>query len=185
MATQLATLAQVKAYIGNSADGTDDALLMRLVDHASSMIERACNRVFGQATYTETRNGNGRNFLVLNNRPVTAITALSIDGKAIAQSTGIHVAGWVLSEPWKVALRNLEFTAGIANVEITYTAGYDAIPNDINQACCLVASLAYKERDRMGIDSKSVGGETITFTNDEPPPSVRQLIENYRNVYQA
>jgi len=40
----------------------------------------------------------------------------------------------------------------------------------------------YKERDRTGISSKSVGGESINFSA-EIPPSVSRTIENYRNFY--
>jgi uncharacterized phiE125 gp8 family phage protein len=185
MATALATLAQVKEYIGNSADNTDDALLTRLITAVSELIERSSQRVFGQATYTETRNGTGGRFLVLNNRPVTAVSSLTINGITIPQSTSFTVDGWVVESPWKVTLRGYShrFDEGVQNVQITYTAGYATVPADVAQACCLMVGLFYKERDRMGISNKTVGGENISFTKDDMPPSVMQTVRNY-STYQ-
>lgn len=186
MATQLATLAQVKDYIGNTADASDDALLTRLISAASDQIERACNRVFGSAVYSEARDGSGLNFMVFSNRPVIAISSVTVDGVAIPQSANAAAAGWVLASSWKVALRGgYTFRQGIQNVSVIYTAGYATVPADLTQACCLLVGLAYKERDRMGISSKTVGGENISFTNDDLPPSVQSVIHNYRNVYAA
>jgi uncharacterized phiE125 gp8 family phage protein len=186
MATALATLAQLKEFIGNSADNTDDALLTRLLDASADMIERSCNRTFGATIYTETRDGNGNDFMVFSNRPVTAVGSITIDGRTIPQSTSATTAGWVLASSWRVALRGQYlFAEGVQNVTLTYTAGYATIPPDLTQACCLVAALAYKERDRMGISAKTIGGENISFTNDELPPSVQQAINNHRNYFVA
>lgn len=181
MPTQLATLAQVKDYLGNTADPVDDALLTRLTLAASELIERSCQRVFGQTTYTETRNGTGGRFMVLNNRPVTAVSSLTINGITIPQSTSFTTDGWVIESPWKVTLRGYtyRFDEGVQNVQITYTAGFATVPADLSQACCLMVGLLYKERDRMGISSKSVGGENISFTRDDMPPSVLQTVRNY------
>lgn len=184
MTTSLATLAQVKEYIGNSADNSDDALLTRLIGACSGIIERTCNRTFGTATYTDTHNGNGGQFMVFENRPITAVASVTVDDVAIPQSTSATMAGWVLSEVWKLSLRgHYRFTQGVQNVTVTYTAGYTTIPEDLVQSCCLLVGLAYKERDRMGLDSKSINGESISFTNDDFPPSVKQTIQNYRNVF--
>jgi hypothetical protein len=182
----LATLAQVKEFIGNSADNSDDALLTRLLNASAELIERSCSRVFGSTVYSETRDGNGLDFMVFSNRPVVSVGSLTINGQTVPQSTNYASGGWVLASAWKIALRDpYRFHEGIQNVSIIYTAGYATIPPDLTQACCLLTSLAYKERDRMGISSKSVGGENITFTNDDLPPSVVQTINNYRNYFVA
>jgi hypothetical protein len=186
VATALATLAQLKEFIGNVPDPTDDALLSRLLDVSAELIERSCNRVFGATIYSETRDGNGLGFMVFSNRPVVSVGSLTINGQSIPQSMNHASGGWVLASSWKIALRGAyRFHEGVQNVSITYTAGYATIPPDLTQACCLLASLAYKERDRMGIDSKTVGGETISFTKDDLPPSVMQTINNYRNHFIA
>lgn len=184
MPTQLATLTQVKEYIGNSADNTDDALLTRLITAVSELIERSCNRVFGSTVYSEARDGNGLDFMVFSNRPVITVSSITVDGVTIPQSTNHAVAGWVLANGWKVALRGgYTFRQGIQNVSMIYTAGFASVPADVVQACCLMVGLFYKERDRMGINSKSVGGENISFTDDDMPPSVRETVNNYRSVF--
>jgi hypothetical protein len=184
MATQLATLSQLKQFIGNVPDPTDDELLTRLLDASAELIERSCSRVFGATIFSETRDGNGLDFMVFSNRPVVSVGSLTINGQTVPQSANYASGGWVLASAWKIALRgSYRFHEGIQNVSVIYTAGYATIPPDLTQACCLVAALAYKERDRMGIDSKSVGGENISFTKDDLPPSVQAVIHNYRNVF--
>lgn len=186
MTTQLATLAQVKEYIGNSADATDDALLTRLIDAASELIERSCSRVFGSASYTESRDGNGGNFIVLNYRPIISISSVTVDGKTIPQSAGPTLAGWVQGSPWKISLRGqYAFTEGVQNVALAYTAGFATIPADLVQSCCLLVGLGYKERDRLGLTSKGVGGESISFSSDDLPDPVSRTVNNYRNWYLA
>jgi uncharacterized phiE125 gp8 family phage protein len=183
MTTALATIAQVKEFIG-TADATDDALLTRLTTQAAESIERSAGRVFGTASYTETSNGTGADFLVLGNRPVTAVASVVIDGVTIPESTSSLVAGWLIASPWKIALRgSYAFTAGVQNVTIGYTAGYATIPADLTQACVLIAALLYKQRDRLGLSSKGVGGESIAFDTVEFPPSVQATINNHSNHY--
>src|SRR5579875_3868416 len=88
MATgDLTTLANVKSYLSPPLTTTaDDALLSRLITAASQFIESWLNRTIASAAYTDTRNGTGGTRLFLRNRPVTAVSSLTIDGVAIAAS---------------------------------------------------------------------------------------------------
>ena len=184
----LATLDQVKTYIGNSADASDDALLQRLIAAASSAIERACDRTLAQTLYVEHRNGNGGTALSLRNFPVTSVTAVSINGLSLPEATTWDSSGWALEAPNRLRLLGGRlFTTGLLNVRVTYTAGYSSftMPPDIVQACCLMTSLAYKERDRLGLDSKTINGETVNFTSDEMPPSVQAVVAEHRAVWSA
>lgn len=184
MTTPLATLAQIKQHIGNFADATDDILLQRLALAASEFIERRCARTFGQAGYVERRNGNGLACLSLRAQPVTAVHSLSINGVAVAEATAWDGRGWALESSWRlVLLGGLEFTRGGMNVVVSYTAGYTAatMPDDLVQACCHMAALMYKERDRIGLSSKSVGGESISYSGDVPDV-VLATIQTHRAV---
>lgn len=184
MTTQLATLAQVKQHIGNFADATDDILLQRLALAASGFIEGRCACTFAQAGYAERRNGNGLAYLSLRARPVTAVHSLTINGVAVAEATTWDSRGWALESPWRlVLLGGLEFTRGGMNVVVSYTAGYTAatMPDDLVQACCHLAALFYKERDRIGLSSKSVGGEAISYDGELPEP-VLLAIQTHRAV---
>jgi hypothetical protein len=186
MATgDLTTLANVKAWLSPPlATTTDDALLQRLVTAASQFIQVWLDRTIAAQAYTETRDGHGGARLVLRNRPVTAVTSLVVDGVAIPPSTAPGAAGYRFDDV-SLGLVGHAFTRGFQNVVVGYTAGYAATPPDIEQACIALVALRYKERDRIGHVSKSLAGETVTFTQKDLPADVATLLAQYRNVVPA
>ena len=94
------------------------------------------------------------------------------DGRA----TGYRVHGDV------VTLADDVFIRGVRNVAIVYRAGYATPPPEITQACIELAALRYRERERIGHASKSVGGETVAFVLDDMPAQTRTLLDRYRRV---
>ena len=64
--TILCQLADVKNYSG-ATDPTTDSAVTQLITNASAFIERFCNRTFATTSYIETRNGNNRRRMMLNN----------------------------------------------------------------------------------------------------------------------
>ena len=183
MTTQLVTLAQVKAHIGNAADATDDAILQRITDSVCSFLESACNRTFGVTNYVEHRNGSGGRFIVLNHYPVVQITSLQVNGETIPQSASWEAPGWVLTQGYRVDLRGASyaFWSGSMNVSVSYSAGFSAIPGDLQHAALVMAAQAYKERDRVGLTSKSIGGEGVSFLT-EMPDYVERVVREYARV---
>lgn len=178
-AIDLVTLADVKAYIGSS--GIDDQLLTRLVTASSQYIQSWLNRTFASAAYTETRDGNGGQRMLFANYPVTAVSSLTIDGIAIPLSTSPLIPGYVFSSTG-IMLRSYTFTQGFQNVVIGYTAGYATVPEDIRQACIDMVALKYRQRDRIGINSKTLAGEAVTFNTDDMPANVKTILGNYKKV---
>jgi hypothetical protein len=74
------------------------------------------------------------------------------------------------------------FEAGASNVYLEYVAGYDPIPSEIEQACIDLVSLRYRERDRIGLTSKSLAGESITFNTREFSDAVGSTLVQYKRV---
>jgi hypothetical protein len=71
--TALATLAQAKLYL-DITDEDSDALLEKMIDRASSQIERYCSRKFKSRSYDRVQIwGNGRDRLVLPQFPVSRV----------------------------------------------------------------------------------------------------------------
>lgn len=102
----LTALSDLKAFLGiASGDTSEDALLNTLITQCSDLIEEFCGRVFGTASYTEYYCGDGRPFLVLNQRPVTAITSLYLDETAFwGQAPNAFAAATLLTEGTDYAL---------------------------------------------------------------------------------
>jgi uncharacterized phiE125 gp8 family phage protein len=182
MATQLATLAQIKEYLEVS-NGNDDALLTRLIDVCSSSIEKWCSRVFGVASYVITVDGTGKSYVMVDPFPIISVTSVTVNEQAIPLSTGLTVGGYYFKAPYQIMLRGgRTFPRGSQNVVISYSAGYATLPADIVQACVKLVALRYRERDRLGISGKTVGGENVSFSNDDFPPSIERVLNEYRSV---
>lgn len=172
----LTTLANVKQYLGLTAT-SDDALLSRLITAASSWVRTYCNRDFTSQSYTDTLDGTGNAWQVMKQYPVTAVASVSFSGVAQA------ITGLVITNT-----RSLTFTDGTlwekgrGNVSVTYAAGYSTTPADIEQAVIEIVALRYREKNRIGTTTVNTRGESVTFSVMDVPPSVKSLLNNYRNV---
>jgi hypothetical protein len=94
-------------------------------------------------------------------------------------TTGVPTTGQYLlvntSGVW-----SYQFAAGDTGSQIAITYGYT--PEEIEQAAIELVSLRYRERSRIGENSKSIGGETVSFNVKDFPDSVKTILENYKRV---
>jgi hypothetical protein len=180
-AGDLTTLANVRQWI-NIASTSDDALLSRLITSVSNFIQSWLNRVLTSSAYVETYNGrDGGTFMLLANYPITAVASLSIDGVPIPPGGSPLVQGFAF-DATKIVLYGYQFTAGINNVAVSYTAGYATPPVEIEQACIELVSLRYAERLRPGVASRGLAGETTTYTPVALTDSIKETLGQYKKV---
>lgn len=177
----LTTLANVKGWLGVTAT-TDDALLTRLISAASDYVQTWLNRTIAVQPYTETRDGTGGYVLPLSNYPVSAVSSLTIDGVSIPAAANAQGSGYLFTQTKLVLVGGYRFWRGLQNVVVSYTAGYATTPNEIEQATIELIAMRYKERDRIGQVSKSIGGETITFSQKDFSDAIETTLSNYRKV---
>jgi hypothetical protein len=175
-AGDLTNLNNAKDWMGLTASG-DDALLTRLITAVSVGIQSWLNRTLASASYTETRNGTGTKRLVLSNYPVSAVASVTVDGVAVPSYNFVF-------DQYGIELAGDVFPRGTGNVVVAYTAGYTEVPADIEQACIELVQLKYKRRLNPDVDSKTQGGETITFASSEMPKSVKDALAQYKRVVQ-
>lgn len=182
----LTTLTKVKNYLGIS--GTDeDTLLNELISGASGAIENFCNRILGEATYTEHHDGRGKSSVVLKQFPVVSVTSVHDDidrdfevGDLVDADNYIvdMVAGMVMLKS------NATFADGILNVKVVYRAGYSTIPESVDLACQIwVAAFYNRLKDGAdGFASENIGGIAQAFLNISMPENVKALILPYREI---
>lgn len=176
----LTTIENLKSWL-QIQGSDDDALLTRLIAAASGFIQAWLNRSFASQAYNEVRDGTGTNRMVFGDYPVTAVSSVVVNGLPIPPSVEYGQPGYSFDER-RLVLTGYVFSKGIGNVSISYTAGFSETPNEIENACIELISLRYKERDRIGHQSKSLGGETVSFIVKDMPDSVRTILNNYRKV---
>lgn len=75
------------------------------------------------------------------------------------------------------------FAAADAGTEVTMT--YDYVPGPVVQGCIELVGLDLKQRSNLGVQSRTLAGESVTYTDRSLPPSVRELLQPYRRVAPA
>jgi len=181
-AGDLTTLANVKAWFAPPLTATaDDLLLERLITAASGFIASWLGRTLLASDYSETRDGTGGVRLAFASTPVTAVASLAIDGVEVPPAPDALQPGYVFSSS-QLYLRGRVFTRGSQNVSLAYTAGYAAIPAEVEQACIELVALRYRERERIGHVSKSLAGETVSFSQKDMSDDIKTTLLPYKSV---
>ena len=178
--SDLCTLAGVKAWLNLTSSG-DDTLLASLITAVSAFIVANINRPVLSSIFAETRDGTGGRTLSFAVTPVTAILNLSIDGNDIPAAPDDISPGYRFG-PTRLSLYGYRFTPGLDNVAIGYTAGFATVPGELAQACIQLVALRYRERDRIGLNSKGLAGEVTSFLQKAMPDDVEAVLQRYRRV---
>ena len=179
-AGDLTDLDTVKAWLGVTT-ATSDTLLGGLITAVSSFVANYLGRQILTASYVETYRGNGQCELLLRNFPITAVTSVAFAGQTItAAADPVALTSGVLFDDRTLTLIGYRFPTGLP-VVVSYTAGYATPPPDIGQAAVELVGEAFRRRDRIGLSSKSLGGqEVIAFSLKDMNDTVRALLAPYQ-----
>lgn len=134
----------------------DDGLLQKLVTSVSAWATARMGRTILSTSYDLVTDGTGGRGFMFPNRPATAVAMVKICGCVLPPSDYV----W---DALSLRLKFCRFPIGVGNVEIQYTGGFAQVPPDLDDAIAEVCGWAYKERDRIGVDSRTLGEETVRF----------------------
>ncbi len=143
------TLAESKAWL-RITTSTDDTLITRLNAAASQAIRNELGYEPTTQTYTaELYNGHGGIALMPRQSPVTAVSALTIDGISVPAAASVTGSGYRFSAS-KISLNGYAFNRGQDNVSLSYTAGLaggDPKLSVIVHACLVAVQAFYTSQD--------------------------------------
>lgn len=176
----LITVDNVKEYLGIQGN-TDDSLLARLVSACSAAAASYTSRKILTTVHTFICNGNGRAVLALPQYPVTQVSSVMVGDTVVPASQSMTDSGYVVSGDI-IYLRGYEFSHGIQNVKVVYTAGYTTCPLDLAQATVEWVSSVYKRRHRIDEESKNLQGMVVSFSTDSIPKPVKAVLNLYKAV---
>lgn len=177
----LTSVENVKQFLGiNISD--DDALLDALVTQASAYIEQWISRSVGLNEYTDVFDGYGKTTYMFTNFPAQSVSHVYVNDIEIFPSTGVTDSGYIFDETRLVLRGSKYFVQGQMNCSVTYMAGYATVPNELVIICTELVAFHYKQRERIGVTSKNLGGETISFSQENIPPAVKAIMINWRKV---
>lgn len=184
----LCTVNDVRLYSPNVQGNNLDGLIESLISTESSFIEDWCQRriLDRGVDIVQTFNGEGAHLLPLPAFPITAVSAVVVDGEVWTQALGPYDIGYRWSARYLIA-RGQVFPRGYGNIQVTYRGGYTKanLPDSLRQACIELVDLRLQERKRQGQTSKSLGGEQVTYQDREMPQSIAERIGIYQTVIAA
>lgn len=183
--SRLTSVANVKGYlaIGNT---NQDALISDLITRESTALERYCSRRFAFFSGTQRLNGTGTSRLALPQAPILTVSQVTICGtQNIPASTGPTVAGYVLEGPppsgptFLTLVEGCKFPQGLANVTVTWTAGWRATGN--------APVPAFVPAGNVTVGPVTLDAEQMTFSDSQPtdigfPTVDRGVVGVYANV---
>jgi hypothetical protein len=192
----LTTLATVKDELSITTN-VSDATLKRYISSASAAAAQYCNRVFPVEAVSDTflkirdpRRGlfYGRiEPLQLSRWPVIAVASLIEDGTTLVEGTGFLV-NYVIGSVTRLGLTGLPVAWRHCDIVITYTAGYDPLPPDVEDAIVRMVTRRYSAKGRdPNLKQQSVPGvieqQWWIATGTESgnlSPDISDVLDNYR-----
>lgn len=193
----LTTRDKVKAYEGITTSD-DDALLEQIVEAVSTAFETYMQRKIKSWAYsylTDLPNAclNGRDayesqhLLSLPQYPIISVATVRINETAYSESTSISSSGWYIHDKNAgiLGLRGYVWLDGFQNIELIYTAGYTAIPPEIEQAANEQVLMVYKRGKKehtLGITSITHADGSMTNLAGNLLPSVKSVLDQYRRL---
>lgn len=184
-AGDLTTLDKVKRDLGIH-QSQDDVLLAEWITGASRWIVAYCNQPILAAEHALVLDGRGGSSVFLPYSPVTDVTLVKVGGHSYLPGTpGGSDTGYFFDRRGLLRLRGATFARGTGNVQVTFTAGYLTTPPEMERACTRLVGWRYKEKDRLAHQSKSVGGEVISYQTAAAEEHVIALLDDFKRVVPA
>ena len=76
----------------------------------------------------------------------------------------------------------MTYTFAAADAGKTAVITYSYTPYDIEQAVIELIGYQYRAKTRIGENSKSIGGEVVSFSTKDMPATVQAVLDNYKRV---
>lgn len=192
MATgDLIQLSQALSFLGLSTD--TNSIVASSISAASTSIQTWIGYQIAEATYTKTFNGPGGDRLLLPDRPVISVSAVTIDTISIP-ACAMPSPGFLADSKFVYVNGCYRFCRGVQNVTVSYSAGYAIVPADIQQACLNWVAMLYATvgQDFIPGANKLRAGDTeidfaalTTKLKDSTlllPPTIATALMPYRRV---
>jgi hypothetical protein len=191
------------------SNAVDNGLVQQLVGEVSDMARRFCSRDWWINPYSEQYYGKNSKVLLLKNRPITAITSITVasgggncvlaavptdpNGNPIPSSFGywfdekaIYLGACAVFPDSTFPNVYVQYSAGYASLTAgtSDTPDYASIPQDLKMALIKETVFRYEESKRVGIRSETEGqGQTSSFNTGPLDPQCAMILKNWRRTW--
>ena len=167
------TVSDVATFLGISEMQIDSVQITQAIKAASASIRNYCKQEISQKTGDVAYfDGAYQSKLFLPQLPVISVSKVIEDGHVLTEGEDYKLGNnGILYRMWR------DWAKGIRNIEVTYTHGYEVIPDDIKEVAYRSAARVYqaqlkaKKTDGVAINSITVGDYSVNYQDD----SMRQV----------
>lgn len=189
-----ATLAELKARMGVPvSDTADDAIMEAVIEAASRMIDKYCNRVF-YSTAGQVRYFTPATEVLTFTDDLQSVSAVATDRNLDRTWSNVipaadfelgplnnAVSSWPFTEIRMKPLAGESFDLGLEMVKVTGTWGWATVPDAVNEACLITAARYFKRKDApFGVAGGGEVGQSVALRAVDPDAGV--LLAPYRKI---
>lgn len=184
-----ATTDDLATRLGRTLTSTEEDQAAALLDDATAVIQELIGQKVEEDTATVhlwVTDPQSR-WLVMPQKPVTAVTAVTIDGTTVTDYTVLPDALW-RSDGWIDGAQSSPHEPILVTVAHTY--GYATVPADLKSWACVLASQGLAVIEKSGamgagaVQSEKIDDYSVTYAQavaamSLPDPVVNQLRARY------
>ena len=151
-----------------------------IISAVSQQVIKMTDNNFESVEYVEYQDGDRKSYLILKAVPIISIENLWISSAREYDSDSLIDSDDYRFEPFGlIKLYENFLPVGYDTVKIEYTAGYAAVPDDVQMAVADAVDWNYKQRNNQatGIEAQTFpDGITTTFQTQIPFETIRVLM---------
>ena len=189
-ANVLTDLDTAKNYLQlEMAETKDNNTVIQFINSASWFCNSYTYRKLKSRSLTEYYSGDGENVIFTNNYPITAITNVYDDPDRSYGADTLIDSGDLVYMPndlaYKIVYDGGTFTRGIKNLKVEYTAGYETVPYDLEEACLQVVGMFWNNIDKgwLGVIAQTLADGNINIESTFIPKSALTILDVYRRKW--
>lgn len=187
MGANLITREEYKAY-KNISSPNQDTEIDALLAPVSEFVKRYCACTFVDYlndAKTEYFNG-GYEFLILKETPVVAVNSVEYSSDfGQTYSEIVEFVDWVLDGDLIIATAADGFKKQLRGYKVTYTAGYESIPEDLKLAVFDLLTY-YRQNDSAVKSTKAPGTNSVQIeyiSTTSLPAHIRRVLDLYKSDF--
>jgi hypothetical protein len=148
-------------------DNDEQEVIDALIEVASELIEKYCERTFARATFTEVINGSGDEYIILRNIPIESITSIAFRNQCTGEEETVDGDEFTVNEKLGTVYWN-EYSESTSefngswpeaqkNITAIYIGGYSDIPMPVQMVCAQMVESMYDPKLSAGIEKEKLG----------------------------
>lgn len=184
----LCGLTLVKDYL-EITDIAGDTLISELISGHSAFVENYCSRSFAASSYLSEKFSLESDLvskIKTKHYPIISVASLIDNGATIPvtdyqvdKETGIiELKEAAITQ----SIYGRYFSKGVGKVVISYRAGYETIPKDLEISVARQVAKIYSLKDHDGMKSEKMGSYSFTKQEGHLLPEVKAVYDHYVKV---